>query len=119
MKTEDLQAAVPYLTAEEQDLLLRLGVATGEDGVAVAVDMDIRRGLTCALSDMGNAVQLLLTLLTRHQVALPDSALPAYDDLLRSIAGAATDGAKWVSRSQEFDQSALLALTPEPSPLWQ
>lgn len=115
MKSEDLRAAVPYLSQEEQELLLHLGEATGEDGVAVAMDMDIRHGLTSALGEMGNAVQMLLMLLNRHRIALPDTAMPAYDRLLESIATAATDGATWVCRSHDFDQSALLALMPEPS----
>lgn len=115
MKSEDLQAAVPYLSREEQDLLLHLGEAVGEDGVTVAMDMDIRHGLTAALGEMGNAVQMLLVLLNRHRISLPDTAMPAYGQLLESIATAATDGATWVCRSHEFDQSALLALLPEPS----
>lgn len=119
MKSEDLKAAVPYLSREEQDLLLDLGDATGGDGVTAALDMDIRHGLTSALGDMGSAVQMLLMLLNRHQVHLPDTALSTYNRLLENIATAATDGATWVCRSHDFDQSALLALMPESCPRLQ
>lgn len=115
MKSEDLKAAVPHLSREEQDLLLDFGAVTGEDGVTAALDMDIRHGLAAALGDMGSAVQLLLMLMNRHQVRLPDTALPVYNRLLENIATAATTGASWVCRSHDFDQSALLALLPEPT----
>ena len=113
MKSEDLKAAVPYLSREEQDLLSDLGAATGKDCVGAALDMDIRHGLSSALGNMGAAVQTLLVLLNRHGMLPPDAALPAYNNLLESIASAAADGAAWVCRSHDFDQSALLALMPE------
>lgn len=114
MKPEDMKAAVPYLSREEQDLLLDLG-ATGKDGVGAALDTDIRHGLSSALGNMGSAVQMLLMLLNRHGMLPPDTALPAYNRLLETLAAAATDGAAWVCRSHDFDQSALLALMPEPT----
>lgn len=117
MKSDELRTAIPYLPPDEQDMLRRLGRITGEDAVTVALDMDIRHGLTGALGDMGNAVQSLLLLLNR--AALPAAALPAYDDLLRAIAGAASSGALWVGRSHDLDQAALLALAPEPCRIMQ
>ena len=115
VKPEDMKAAVPALSAEDQDLLSRFGLATGQDGVSAALDMDIRHGLSAALGSMGAAVQTLLVLLNRHGMLPPDPARPAYDHALKTIAAAATDGAAWVCRSHDFDQSALLALMPEGS----
>lgn len=115
MKPEDMKAAVPYLSREEQELLSDFGAVVGKDGVSAALDMDIRHGLSSALGNMGAAVQTLLMLLSRHGAFPPDTALPAYNHLLETIAQAATDGAAWVCRSHDFDQSALLALMPEPT----
>ena len=115
LKPEDMHAAVPALSPEDQELLSRFGLVTGQNGVNAALDMDIRHGLSAALGTMGAAVQTLLVLLNRHGVLPPDSARPAYDSLLKTIASAATDGAAWVCRSHDLDQSALLALMPEGS----
>ena len=76
MKSEDLKAAVPYLSREEQDLLSDLGAATGKDGVGAALDMDIRHGLSSALGNMGAAVQTLLVLLNRHGMLPPRPCPP-------------------------------------------
>lgn len=115
MKSKELKSAVPYLSREDQELLCELGEITGRDGVAAALDMNIRHGLASALGDMSLAVQTLLMLMNRHRVQLPDTAMPTYNRLLETIATAATDGAAWVCRSHDFDQSALLALIPEPT----
>jgi hypothetical protein len=114
MNRNNLKAALPHLSLDEQELLRHLGSATGEDGVTVAMDMAIRHGLTSALGDMGSAVQLLLILLNKHAVELPENAMPSFDKLLKIIADAAMDGANWVCRSHDFDQAAVLALAPEP-----
>lgn len=119
MKPEDMKTAVPSLSPEDQELLAKFGLVTGQDGVSAALDMDIRHGLSAALGSMGAAVQTLLVLLNRHGVLPPDSARPAYNHLLETIASAATDGAAWVCRSHDLDQSALLALMPEASPRLQ
>ncbi|MCH5277297.1 MAG: hypothetical protein J1E80_05615 [Desulfovibrionaceae bacterium] len=113
LKPEDMHAAIPSLSAEDQELLSRFGLVTGQDGISAALDMDIRHGLSSALGNMGAAVQTLLALLNRHGMLPPDSARPAYNHLLQAIASAATDGAAWVCRSHDLDQSALLALMPE------
>ena len=62
---------------------------------------------------LDTCVQAPSVLLNRHGMLPPDAALPAYNNLLESIASAAADGAAWVCRSHDFDQSALLALMPE------
>lgn len=119
MKMEELGTAASHLSADDQEMLSRLGEAAGENGVAVALDMNIRHGLTTAMGEMGQSIQLLLNLLTRCNITLPEHCQASYDALLRDIAGAASSGAVWVTRSRQLDESALLALAPETCPVMQ
>ena len=115
MKPDKMRAAIPYLSREEQELLLQVEHVTGQDAVSVAMDMEIRHGLTDALGQMGSAVQHLLSMLDTYGLVPPKQKMPDYDTLLQGIACAAENGATWVNKSQDFDRAAFLALTPENS----
>jgi hypothetical protein len=121
MKNEILHLAATLLSPEEQDLLERLGELKDEEGLAVALDMDIRTGMCGALAEMSEALRALLGLLARHHflAKLPDHAFPVYNEIMERIGTAASDANDWVQRSRTLDQHASLAIWPEASVLRQ
>jgi sugar/nucleoside kinase (ribokinase family) len=121
MKNEILHLAATLLSPEEQDLLARLGDLQDEDGLTVALDMDIRAGMCDALADMSESLRSLLGLMARHHFLanLPDNAFPAYNELMERIGTAASNANDWVQRSRALDQHASLAIWPEASAMQQ
>lgn len=115
MKRDILRAAACLLTPEEQEMLLRLGDATEEDGPVVAIDMDIRTGMCASLADMGNAISALINLLEQNRVAdtLPESARVRYGEIMARISNAATQATTMVDRSRAFDEDAFMVLASE------
>ena len=102
------------LSFEERELLDQL-TQFGNGGTSFSPGLDIRQGLTSVLGEMGNAVHMLLHLLQRYPWSCPKSEQPTYNMLLQNIAEAANSGSEWVRKSNELDQSVLLALAPTPS----
>lgn len=121
MKRDILRAAACLLTPEEQEMLLRLGDATEEDGPVVAIDMDIRTGMCASLADMGNAVSSLIQLLEQNCVAdtLPNPARAKYGEIMSRIGSAASQATSMVNRSRAFDEDAFMVLTPESTYITQ
>ena len=121
MKNEILHLAATMLSPEEQDLLERLGELKDEEGLTVALDMDIRAGMCDALADLSESLRALLGLMARHHflVNLPDHAFPAYNEIMERIGAAASNANEWVKRSRALDQHASLAVWPEASALRQ
>ena len=117
MKRDVLHAASTLLTPDEQRMLLRLGEMTWEEGPVVAFDMDIRTGMCTALADLGGAVNALLSLLNTNHIAetLSPEAQTAYASLMERIAAAAVQATEMVERSRNFDEDALVAISPEAS----
>lgn len=121
MKRDILRAAACLLTPEEQEMLLRLGDVTEEEGPVVAVDMDIRTGMCASLAELGNAVSLLIQLLERNRVAdtLPLTDRLSYSEIMTNIGNAATQATQMVDRSRAFDEDAFMAIAPEGSYITQ
>jgi hypothetical protein len=121
MKNEILHLAASLLSPEEQDLLERLGELQDEEGLTVALDMDIRAGMCFALAEMSETLRSLLGLMARHHFLanLPDHAFPAYHELMERIGVAASNANDWVQRSRALDQHTSLAIWPEASSLRQ
>ena len=121
MKNEILHLAATLLSPEEQDLLDRLGELKDEEGLTVALDMDIRVGMCAVLAEMGESLRSLLGLMARYHFLanLPDHAFPAYNEIMERIGAAASDAHDWVQRSRALDQHASLAIWPEASALRQ
>jgi hypothetical protein len=115
MKNEILHLAADMLSPEEQDLLERLSELGDEDGLALALDMDIRSGMCGALADMGEAVRSLLSLLARSRfpASLSDHLYPAYNEIMERIGSAARSADKWVNRSRILDRNCRPAAWPE------
>ncbi|MDR2695011.1 MAG: hypothetical protein LBC79_01340 [Deltaproteobacteria bacterium] len=121
MKNEILHLAATMLSPEEQDLLERLGELKDEEGLTVALDMDIRAGMCGALADMSESLRSLLGLMARHHFLanLPDHAFPVYNEIMERIGAAAGNAGEWVQRSRALDRHASLAVWPEMSGLRQ
>ena len=121
MKNEILHLAAALLSPEEQNLLERLGSLKDEEGLTVALDMDIRAGMCGALAEMSEALRSLLGLMARHHFLanLPDHAFPAYHEIMERIGLAASAAHDWVERSRALDRRACLAVWPEASALRQ
>jgi len=117
MKNEILHLAAGLLSQEERDLLERLGELHGEEGLAAALDMDIRAGMCGALADMSEALRSLLGLLARYHflAKIPDRAFPVYNEIMERIGVAASNANDWVQRSRALDQHTSLAVWPEAS----
>ena len=117
MKNEILHLAATMLSPEEQDLLARLGELKDEEGLTVALDMDIRAGMCDALAEMSEALRALLGLMARYHFLtnLPDHAFPAYNEIMERIGVAAGNANDWVQRSRSLDRHASLAVWPEAS----
>lgn len=115
MKRDIFRAAACLLTPEEQEMLLRLGDVTEEDGPVVAIDMDIRTGMCASLAELGNAVSSLIQLLDRNRVAdaMPLADQLVYGEVMNRISTAATQATRMVNRSKAFDEDAFVALAPE------
>lgn len=121
MKNEILHLAAGMLSPEEQELLARLGDLRDEEGLAAALDMDIRAGMCGALAEMSEALRALMGLLARHHFLanLPDHAFPVYSEIMDRIAVAAGSANEWVRRSHTLDRHSCLAVWPEVSKLTQ
>ena len=121
MKNEILNLAATLLSPEEQDLLARLGELKDEDGLTVALDMDIRAGLCNALAEMSETLRALLGLMARYHflASLPDHAFVSYNALMERLGGTASNANAWVQRSRALDQHTSLAVWPEASSLRQ
>ena len=121
MKNEVLHLAATLLSPEEQDLLARLVELKDEEGLAVALDMDIRAGMCDALADMSESLRSLLGLMARYHFLanLPDHAFPVYNEIMERIGSAAGNANDWVKRSRALDQHTSLAVWPEASALRQ
>jgi hypothetical protein len=121
MKNEILRLAATLLSPEEQELLERLGTMKDQEGLSVALDMDIRAGMCNSLAEMSEALRSLLGLLARHHFLanLPDHAFPLYNEIMERIGTAASKANDWVQRSRALDQHASLAVWPEASILRQ
>lgn len=112
-----MRQAAENLTAEDQDMLRRLGEATRTDGAKPALDMDLRADLCAEMAEMAEAVRNLLTLLNRHGFldTLPDRAHPAYQSVMQRIGASALRGQGLLARSEALDKGTLLAVMPEHS----
>lgn len=117
MKREIFRAAACLLTPEEQEMLLRLGDITEDEGSVVAIDMDIRTGMCASLAELGSAVSSLIHLLESSNVAkaLPVADQLVYGEVMNRISVAATQATRMVNRSKAFDEDAFVALAPEPT----
>ena len=115
MKSEILHLAASLLSPEEQELLERLGELRDEEGLTVALDMDIRAGMCTSLAEMSEALRALMGLLARYHFLanLPDHAFPVYSEVMNRIGNAAADAHEWVKRSRTLDRNTSLALWPE------
>jgi len=98
MKETLATAAARNLSDEDRDMLRRLALATGEDGPRAALDMGLRDRLCAEMAEMADAVRSLLALLDRHDAvaALPERALPAYQDVMEQPCGRQTS---WTGRA--------------------
>ncbi len=114
MKETLATAAARNLSDEDRDMLRRLALATGEDGPRAALEMGLRDRLCAEMAEMADAVRSLLALLDRHDAvaALPERALPAYQDVMERIGSAALRATDLVDRSRTLDRDTLLALAP-------
>jgi len=121
MKNEILHLAAGLLSSEEQELLERLGALKDQEGLTLALDMDIRAGMCNSLAEMSEALRALLGLLARYHFLanLPDHAFPVYNEIMDRIGTAAGKANGWVQRSRALDQRTGLAVWPEASALRQ
>ena len=121
MKNEILHLTATMLSPEEQDLLERLVELNNEEGLTVALDMDIRAGMCGALAEMSENVRSLLGLMARYHFLanLPDHAFPVYNEIMERIGAAADNANDWVQRSRALDQHTSFAVWPEASALRQ
>ena len=117
MKNEILHLAATLLSPEEQDLLERLGELKDEEGLTVALDMDIRAGMCEALAEMSESLRSLLGLMARHHFLanLPDHAFPVYNEIMERISTTTSKASDWVKRSRALDQHTSLVIWPEAS----
>ncbi len=121
MKNEILHLAATMLSPEEQELLEHLSGMRDEQGLALALDMDIRAGMCSALAEMSESLRALMGLLARYHFLanLPDHAFPAYSEIMDRIGTAAGNASEWVKKSQTLDRNCSLAAWPEASKLTQ
>lgn len=105
------------LSVDDHDTLERLKQASGEDGIELLLDYDVRYGLCESLSLLGSSITQLIRLLAEHQVSslLPAAASANYKTLLLGVSEAAIQASSLVQRSQRLDKAAYLAVLPEPS----